>query len=81
MQWQPIETAPKDGSMILAFNTAHGDMAVVGWTPAEPNIMWAGWTDVGSQNRAGATYHNENYFQFWMPLPEPPASPKQPGAK
>ena len=66
--WQPIETAPRDGSMILACNTRAGnDMTVVGWEGTC-------WTDVGCKNAAAAISINPNYFDFWMPLPLPPKS-------
>lgn len=76
--WQPIETAPKDGSMILTFNVAHGDMHVVGWTRSYSNVEPYDedhWSDVGGQNRAPALFFNSGYFQFWMPLPNPPVQP------
>ena len=31
MDWQPIETAPKDGTPILGYSDVYGDMAVVHW--------------------------------------------------
>lgn len=70
--WQPIETAPKDGSMFLAFNEAHGDMVVVGWTADTFLDEAGGWTDVGGQNRANAIWLNARYFQSWQPLPARP---------
>lgn len=65
--WQRIESAPKDGTMILAYNEAHKEMAVVGYT-----IEFDEWTDVGAGNQAVTCEFNANYFQFWMPLPAPP---------
>lgn len=31
MEWQPIETAPKDGTAILAWPVAYGDVEIVSW--------------------------------------------------
>jgi hypothetical protein len=72
--WQPIKTAPADGSLFLAYNTAHGDMAVVGLTNTpDEDEPWC-WTDVGGANRGIAATYNGHYFQFWMPLPPPPGA-------
>jgi hypothetical protein len=64
-EWQPIETAPKDGTTILAFfadrvgYVARQDVQAVAW---RENDGWAstqtGWT------LAWPTH--------WMPLPDPP---------
>lgn len=72
--WQPIKTAPKDGTMILAWNAAHDTMAVVGWQRAYGGCPYDEdhWDDVGNKNAAPALFFNANYFQQWMPLPAPP---------
>ncbi|PVE22209.1 hypothetical protein DC522_22175 [Microvirga sp. KLBC 81] len=56
-RWQPIETAPRDGSPILIF-TAWSDRTVGYWS-AHRKI----WVDQ-SHGIVVATY--------WMPLPDPP---------
>lgn len=71
MEWQPIETAPRDGTPILIYDD--GMIEVVTWMEAEPTILgdgsktWAG-ADAGPgyQN----TYEDATH---WMRLPEPPA--------
>lgn len=75
-EWKPIETAPKDGTPILAFNIRHPDSppVVVAWKtepekdmPPEPH-----WADAAT--RAGnALYYNGRYFSHWQPLPKPPS--------
>jgi hypothetical protein len=71
--WQPIDTAPRDGSLILARNAAHGFMYVVGWRPAAGDEE-SHWDDVGGGLQQPALYFNANYFQHWMSLPPPPRS-------
>ena len=62
MEWQPIETAPKDGTPVLAY----------GYSPHYPDeyftrIQW--WAD-------GIGYwaaHSVSIIPtHWMPLPDPP---------
>jgi len=77
MEWQPIETAPKDGREILVFTTYKADefynedFSIVqigfwdfGHDTSDP--MWArpaGWmtTKIGNPSH-------------WMPLPKPPTA-------
>ncbi len=76
MEWQPIETAPRDGTQILALvaspymddqSTYHILSWQKGWPsrfeghPSQPDCWWA--------NENGANYH-EPYVQKWAPLPE-----------
>lgn len=60
--WQPIETAPKDGTFILGWHPAlswpHGRQDVVAWDETHLH-----WTD-GCFEVSWPTH--------WMPLPEPP---------
>ena len=60
VDWQPIETAPKDGTRILLWDT---DEVVIaeGWQIAVVNML-------------SGLKHYEAAFNptHWMPLPEPP---------
>ena len=56
MEWQPIETAPRDGTTIIVHDGREGMDARLWFTSAEPNYM-------------GPEYAG---MRFWMPLPEPP---------
>jgi len=74
MEWQPIETAPRDGTRVLAFawGASGGPLdafyGVAGWAVADPDVnpgipveelsLW--WWEY----RIRPTH--------WMPLPEPP---------
>lgn len=76
--WQPIETAPKDGTWLLAI--------VEGWRRPENKpfipavVMWA-WcpkTDkecwVAPDNDWGTETELAALFTHWRPLPAPPAA-------
>lgn len=78
-EWQPIETAPKDGSWILAINN-RGNQAVIIWSHSAPH-----WTERSDAPRGGWIHPFSDGIQstfwnggcgsvptHWMPLPEPP---------
>ena len=63
--WQPIETAPKDGTWILIFRGHDAD-----WTFNYALVYWDDhfmcWHD--------GDYHSDYYRpNHWMPLSEPPS--------
>lgn len=66
-EWQPIKTAPKDGSHMLLMATQHQMLyqkpeMIVGY--------WAsGWWSNGG--------HTLSHVTHWMPLPQPPAVQKE----
>lgn len=70
MDWQPIETAPKDGSRFLAFLPTFGIVTVIhrhdpGGAARSPKHHYECWvTDSNSPAYDKA-------FTHWMPLPEP----------
>lgn len=71
MEWQPIETAPKDGTEIIIFgadtgmgpndepHTSRGVVTMAFWFKP-----WGGWETFNGAWVLGATY--------WLPLPPPP---------
>lgn len=75
MDWQPIETAPKDGTYILVWSEREG------WR-GNPRMVCATWEPSGTGAwaiyGAGPTRHSEQWLDrgiiptHWMPLPEPP---------
>lgn len=62
--WQPISTAPKDGS-------------VLGYTPSPSRIFIMRWDGGGYTKDPGWRTSTFPFVKidpkFWMPLPEPPA--------
>ena len=71
--WQPIETAPRDGSLILGT-----DGCIVGamwWAPErEPGYPWSfvgEWMGMAQDNAWQDGQHGPRY---WMAMPNPPQS-------
>lgn len=72
LEWQPIETAPKDKSILLA-NASNGYMVCGAWATS---------IDTGeSAWRIGSSWEDDEHVclilkegvaTHWMPLPEPP---------
>lgn len=64
-EWQPIETAPKDGTDILAWGPfGHGHL-VVSFDDKAEQPGWP-WCTLDGPNYSLTT------FTHWMPLPNPP---------
>jgi len=82
MNWQPIETCPRDGSCFLVWVHAetHGEndegfptvadnsYADIGWWRAGTDPVLYGYVDFGGQNT-----HHVDEPEYWMPLPPPPS--------
>ncbi len=74
MKWQPIETAPKDGTRILIFDD-HGVQFIAKWSDEAEHgydMRAPGWQIHYCHEDlwySAAT----NTASHWMPLPDPPA--------
>ena len=71
MTWQPIATAPKDGTPIIAYQP--GGTYRKGLTfPASVGIAY--WWHGNALNEAGwnGPLHPRDYPTLWMPVPRPP---------
>jgi hypothetical protein len=80
MQWQPIETAPKDGTIIIAIETKGERVGVslVSWYES-PSKVTKGWVQsIGVEIKDGKRiFPNKHHLvafpvTYWMPLPEMP---------
>jgi len=65
MEWQPIETAPKDGTKILIWDDLNGEHSIAFFHGDEDRSQFNGWFHVNDWV-GGAR------FSKWMPLPAPP---------
>lgn len=63
--WQPIETAPKDGTVIILYNR-RGIVAAGAWLNIDgfPWEFFDGTTETNGWGAVSVTH--------WQPLPEPP---------
>ncbi len=70
-EWQPIETAPKDGTRVLAFDGSQ----IITVDYQEPSYIGVNnhikieesWVQISDSGRA-----TDFYPTHWMPLPGPP---------
>lgn len=87
MTWQPIETAPKDGTEILAYREDAGIFLVKWMAPVEfmteREVEEAGLYDwMEEEDWWGADFingfraSNDGGFTHWQPLPPPPEPTK-----
>lgn len=65
--WQPIETAPKDGTWVLLWCRSNNPLILVGGYSREflQDYSWEGWIDRYNGEDVPTPTH-------WRPLPEPP---------
>lgn len=69
MTWQPIETAPKDGTLHVRGLTVRNRRTGVCWWEAIAGRV----DDDGDfvDHDGNCPWRTEDY-EYWMPLPEPP---------
>ena len=74
-KWQPIETAPKDGTQILVWSPYRH--TCVTWYSGQYDDQPHGWIDWFTGKEYGGNWYAHK-ATHWMPLPDPP---KERGAK
>lgn len=75
MSWQPIETAPKDGTEVLLWFAQFETRRIGAWMPWGDSSYPFLWQDChGGNLHRPWKYEDENYDYptHWHPLPEPP---------
>ena len=88
MMWQPIETAPKDGTLILVAAAA-GEMSLAAWSNRTRGpgisgfkqgpgfVAWADGNEVPDEGwDEGYGFSLELSPVYWMTLPPPPINPQ-----
>ncbi len=74
MEWQPISSAPKDGTSFLGVRVSSGKSPVI-WLITGLHMEYGSLNDDGTKgltwNGQGALYGIK--ITHWMPLPIPPA--------
>lgn len=79
MDWQPIETAPKDGTWILGINNRR-NCAVIIWSECaftHFGALGSGWIHPFSDGKLSSFWNGTcgSVATHWMPLPPPPSRP------
>jgi hypothetical protein len=65
--WQPMATAPKDGSSFLVWSSGTGRWPRIARWCESPRVVGGGWFGF-DESQLGVESH-------WMPLPQPPIGP------
>lgn len=73
MKWEPIETAPKDGTWILAVKGRYVP-AVAKWDPERGSFEFTEPDGFAEEEHYRAYVEQTDPWEptHWMPLPEPP---------
>jgi hypothetical protein len=84
-EWQPIETAPKDGSRIILFWPSFDGWTDFGWWKDNPRLKHCSEIDgiqVSADYFSNSTEMDDyemakdgNGPTHWMPMPNPPRTP------
>lgn len=75
MQWQTIDTVPKDGTPFLGFDPNHWECKIYVLIFCD-EVRYGGELSLCSTKECYQEASGEGYFTWnpthWMPLPEPP---------
>lgn len=69
--WEPMESAPKDGTVIIAWHTVHKCPIAIRWN--DEGFLFGGET-LHWIERSGTTAWPGGCFSDWMPLPPAPTN-------
>jgi len=75
MDWQPIETAPKDGSVLFGYGTRHSASDIAEDEKAVTKIRYGQYGRNWHWYEAAATPRGATGFTptHWLPIPPPPS--------
>ena len=72
-EWQPIETAPKDGRTIIGWSKYMSEPCTIRWGKREGWVSsWEGDEVVESMCDFGTDYKDPNPVTHWLSMPLPP---------
>lgn len=81
MEWQPIETAPKDGREIIVYGVRRGDWGYTDdestWTGARWSAGSYGFPGSWLESKARPNYSTGFTPTHWIPLPAPPTENRE----
>ena len=66
-EWQPMSTAPRDGTRVLVWSPTEGAYHVLSFDSAPP----PGWM---SQDGDYVVFEDQEPLSHWLPLPAPPTT-------
>lgn len=69
--WQPIETAPKDGTQVIVCGRYSDDVAIARWDGRYWSCVSDGCAVIESQCDFGTEYRTFEVPSFWQPCPKP----------
>ncbi len=70
--WQPIETAPRDGTRVDLYGTRNGEPRRFPDASFRNNVVLGDVVDEYSWHHPNRDVYGEFVYTHWMPLPPPP---------
>lgn len=70
--WQPIETAPKDGTTIIGWAETMLEPVTIRWKSETWQSVWELARVLETESDFGTSYKDPDWPTHWQPLPEPP---------
>lgn len=78
--WMEIESAPKDGTSIIAYGRWDDQPVEVRWRNNDWMAVWNGYSVIESQGDTWTNYHFADPLSHWRPLLPLPPKDKSNGA-